>query len=60
MKDPNRVIRILMERDGMTQKEAEERLDYVREMIFDDPGIAEDIIASELGLEPDYIFDIIW
>jgi hypothetical protein len=29
-------------------------------MIFDDPGIAEDIIADELGLELDYLFDIIW
>jgi hypothetical protein len=60
MKDPNRVIKILMERDGMTRKEAEDRLYYVHEAILDDPYIAEDILAEELGLEPDYLFDVIW
>jgi hypothetical protein len=60
MKNTNEVVRILMERDGMTREEAIERIDEVREMIFDDPGVAEDILADELGLELDYIHDIIW
>ena len=60
MKKINEVVRILMERDGLSKKEAEEKLDEVREMIADaDPWEAEDIIADELGLEMDYIFDII-
>ena len=61
MKKPeNKVVRVLMERDGLSKKEAEEKLDEVREMIADaDPWEAEDIIADELGLELDYIFDII-
>ncbi len=60
MKD-NRVIRILMERDGLTRAEAQERLDEVREMLYGaDAWEAEDILADELGLEMDYIFDILY
>ena len=60
MKKDNEVVRILMERDGLTRAEAEERLDEVREMISDaDVWEVEDIIADELGLEMDYIFDIL-
>jgi hypothetical protein len=61
MKKKNEVIRILMERDEMTREEAEETLDNVREMLSEaDPWEAEDIIADELGLEMDYIFDILF
>ena len=60
MKKPNEIVRILMERDGLSKKEAEEKLEEVREIIADaDPWDAEDILADELGLELDYIFDII-
>lgn len=60
MSKPNEVVRILMERDEITREEAQETLDYVREMISEaDPWEVEDIIADELGLELDYIFDII-
>lgn len=61
MSKPNEVIRILMERDGMTREEAQETLEEVREMLSEaDPWEAEDIIADELGLEMDYIFDILF
>lgn len=60
MSEPNEIVRILMERDGLTREEAEERLDEVRELLCDaDPWDAEDVLADELGLEMDYIFDII-
>ena len=60
MSRPNEVIRILMERDGMTEEEAKARLEEVRDILSDaDPWDAEDIIADELGLEMDYIFDIV-
>ena len=54
----NEVVRILMDRDGMTEKEAKQYVGECREMIMDgeDP---EDVLQYELGLEPDYIFDII-
>jgi hypothetical protein len=61
MKKVNEVVRILMERDGMTKEEAQETLEEVREMLSEaDPWEAEDIIADELGLEMDYIFDILF
>ena len=60
MSKDNEVVRILMERDGFARDEAEERLEEVREMLSDaDPWEAEDILADELGLEMDYIFDIL-
>ena len=60
MKKVNNIVRILMERDGLSKEEATERVEEVREMISEaDPWEAEDILADELGLEMDYIFDII-
>ena len=56
----NEVIRILMERDGMTREEAKERYEEVSDILADaDPWDVEDILADELGLEMDYIFDFI-
>lgn len=60
----NRVVRILMHRDGLTEKEAVSRVEDTASEIYDaiegtscmDP---EDIMMDELGLEPDYIFDIL-
>ena len=55
----NRVVDILMKRDGLSREEARERVEEVCEMLSDaDPWEAEDILADELGLEMDYIFDI--
>ena len=60
MKKDNEIVRILMKRDGLSREEAIERVEEVREMISEaDPWEAEDIMADELGLEMDYIFDII-
>ena len=60
MSNTNEVVRILMKRDDLTREEAEERVNEVREMLSEaDPWDAEEILADELGLEMDYIFDII-
>ena len=60
MSKPNRVVEILMNRDGMTREEAEDRVQEVREMIVCASVLeAEDILIDELGLEMDYIFDLI-
>ena len=61
----NKVVEILMRRDDMTQQEAEHLLNRVREEINDviedgDPAAVEDIMYTELGLEMDYIFDILY
>lgn len=57
----NRVVKILMERDGLTKQEAEERIVEVRSMVEEaDPFEVDDIVMDELGLEMDYIFDILF
>jgi hypothetical protein len=56
------IVKILMERDGLTEEEAEERVDEVREMFEDceyDSTECELIMAEELGLELDYVFDLL-
>ncbi len=60
----NRVVKILMERDDMTREEAESRVEEVQELLEDavttgSYNKAEDILADELGLEMDYLFDLI-
>lgn len=62
-KKTNQIISTLMERDGMTLEEATSHYKYVKELINEaislgDYDEVEDIMASELGLEMDYIFDI--
>ena len=59
----NRVVKILMRRDGITEEEAREIIAEVKEMMESSIGDgcyseAEEIFQDELGLEPDYIFDI--
>ena len=54
-----------MERDGMTAKEADELMDEVYNMMMEaieagDYMEAEEIFASELGLEPDYYEDLLF
>lgn len=59
-----KIIRILMRRDEMTRKEAEE---YVKDTMTEiqsaidcgDYCLAEDIFESDLGLEPDYLIDLL-
>jgi len=60
----NRVVKILMGRDNMTREEAEHLLNQVRDEMNDaiaegDYDLAEDIMYSDLGLEMDYIMDVL-
>lgn len=52
------LLNVLMTRDGYTREEALEAIQEAREMVWDgaDP---EEVLYSEFGVEPDYIFDII-
>lgn len=55
-----RVIQILMERDGISRKEAIELISQTREELLQcDPFEADEIMMSMLGLEPDFILDIL-
>jgi len=57
----NRVIKILMERDGMDYEDANDLVDETRELLLDleNPCEADLIMQEQLGLEPDYIFDVL-
>ena len=54
----NKVVAILMSRDGMTREEATELVAECKQMIYEGEDPTE-VLQYELGLEPDYIFDII-
>ena len=58
----NKVVEILMKRDGLSHTEAQEQFNEVQEMIQEcnfDPVETEDILIEELGLEMDYIFEFL-
>ena len=59
----NTVIKILMDRDGLTYDEAKEEYEATREEMLqsiEDGNLdADEILADNLGLEMDYIFDFI-
>ena len=52
----NRVIDILMKRDGI---EYEDARNLVKDEIISNPFDANEIIKDYLGLEPDYLEDIL-
>lgn len=67
-KKMNDTIKVLMERDGLSYEEAKEQFEATRQDVYDaiedmDPWEAyeyvEDILAGDLGLEMDYIFDML-
>lgn len=58
----NKIIEILMNRDGLSKTEAKELILETREMIYNCGGSiieAEEIMMDQLGLEMDYMFDIL-
>lgn len=53
----NRVVEILMHRDGLTQSEAEALIDECRQEMLETGS--DEPMMDILGLEPDYIFDVL-
>ena len=56
------IIQILMKRDDLTRKEAENVIKNALDMIynsFDDPGHCEEIWTEETGLELDYLLEVL-
>ena len=53
----NKIVEILMKRDGMSESEATLMLEEARQRFIDgeDP---EEILEYDFGLEPDYVFDL--
>ena len=52
------IVRVLMTRDGMSKAEADAFIEELKERVGEgeDP---ETLLFEELGLEPDYIFELI-
>ena len=61
----NEIVKILMERDNISQYEAEDLLNEAKEeaqeVLENDGGLLEieEILMDYFSLEPDYIFDLI-
>ena len=60
----NRIVKVLMKRDGLSAEDAKRIVQDVREEICAAAEAgryweAEDIMMNELGLEMDYIMDIL-
>lgn len=56
----NPVVKILMKRDGMTEQEATDLVKETKEELMNSRcSDGADIIMENLGLEPDYIMDIL-
>ena len=54
----NKIINILVKRDGITREEAQEMIERVQDMIILNPTEAIEIIQDGLYLEPDYLEDL--
>lgn len=57
-----RVKKILMERDGLTADEAQQLIANTLAELLDCTNIleADEILMDNLGLEPDYLEDLLW
>jgi hypothetical protein len=58
----NKVVEILMKRDGISEDEARALVRETRDelIMLDNPFEADEIIEDYLGLEPDYLEDILY
>jgi hypothetical protein len=52
----NRIVKILIERDGMDKNDAKEIVDAMKGAV--ECGANPEKLLQQLGLEPDYIFDL--
>lgn len=55
----NRVIDILMKRDGIEYEDARSLVKETKDEIISNPIDVNEIIKDYLGLEPDYLEDIL-
>lgn len=59
------IVKILMERDDLSRQEAQQMVEECRQRLQEeavptgDIELAEEILAEELGLELDYMMDLI-
>lgn len=51
---------VLMRRDGFSEEEADSAIQEARARVLEEHEDPEDILIEEFGLEPDYIFDLLY
>lgn len=61
----NEIVEIIMRRDGLSRLEAENLVEECKEELWEAAARGsyqecEDIVASYLGLEPDYLEFLLW
>ena len=54
------VIDVLMKRDRLTRNEAVEIVREAKELILQNPDEADEIMMYDLGLEPDYLMEVLY
>lgn len=54
------VIDVLMKRDRLTKDEAVEIVREAKELILQNPDEADEIMMYDLGLEPDYLEEVLY
>lgn len=55
----DKIIEILVKRDELTEEYARQLVNETRDEIMMNPAEADEIIMDYLGLEPDYLMDLI-
>lgn len=57
----NKVVKILIERDNMSEEDALALVKETRDeiMMLENIFEADDVLMEYLGLEPDYMFDVL-
>lgn len=58
----NSLKKVLIERDGLTEEQADEQIADAKEELMNRLGNGEmpfDFCEEEFGLEPDYLYDLI-
>ena len=53
------LVRVLMERDNLSEDEVDELLEECRDLIYEDGMDPDEALADVCGLEPDYVFDFL-
>ncbi|WP_298029643.1 hypothetical protein [uncultured Dysosmobacter sp.] len=60
------IVQILVDRDGVSEREAQQMVDACRQRLLSeavpsgDSDLAEEILSEELGLELDYLMDLLF
>jgi len=52
--------KVLMDRDDLTEWEAQELIDMMRDLVLNEGYHPDDVLMEHAGLEPDYLEDLLY